>query len=92
MARLSVSQLEEWLVQMWAVEQSAVLLEPLWEEALLGFAWAASLEVLLVESLAELLVESLAELSVESLAELSVESLAELLAQSSSAFPLAFPS
>ena len=55
-----MSQLEEWLVQRWAVEQLAVLLEPLWEEALLGFAWAASLEVLLVESLAELLVESLA--------------------------------
>ena len=72
MVLLLESQLEEWLVQMWVVEHLVVPLEPLWEEALLGFAWDAPLEVLSVESLAELSVESLAELSVESLAELLV--------------------
>ena len=39
-----MSQLEEWLAQMWEVEQLAVSLEPLWEEALLGFAWDAQSE------------------------------------------------
>ena len=56
MVWLLESQLEEWLVQRWVVEQLAVSLESLWEEVLLGFAWDAPLEVLSVESLAELLV------------------------------------
>ena len=60
------SQLEEWLAQMWEVEQLAVSLEPLWEEALLGVALDTSLEVLSVESLAELLAQSLAELLAQS--------------------------
>ena len=41
---MSESQLEEWLVQRWVVEQLAFPLEPLWEEALLGFAWDAQSE------------------------------------------------
>ena len=43
-----MSQLEEWLVQRWAVEQLVFPLEPLWEEVLLGFALDTSLEVLSV--------------------------------------------